>query len=489
MSNNFAFAEQSPHTESPLPDMTAAYRKFIAAYSDNPVAFVENVLKAKPLPWQKDFLNAIAKGERRISVRAGHGVGKSTVCAWAMVWHMLMRAPQKTICTAPTSSQLMDALFAEVKRWINQLPDFLKELFNVLSDRITLIAAPESSFISARTSSRERPEALAGVHSENVLIICDEASGIPEEVFQAAVGSMSGHNACTILIGNPTRNVGLFFKTHHGLKHDWFTMKVSCVDIPLVAKDFLLQVAQTYGVQSNAYRVRVLGEFALADDDALISAETVDSAMCRDIEIDPQAPLIYGLDVARYGSDRTVLCKRQGNVVYPLQVLAGRDLMETVGFIMNEIECDMDLLKKPTQINIDSIGLGAGVADRLRETCVRYNIDIRDVNVSESSAMNIKASRLRDELWMAVRDWLAARACKLEKDDTLRAELCAPTYTFDSQGRLKVESKDMLKSRGQRSPDLADSLALTFAGVGAYVGGRAYKMSNAPLSRGIRGIV
>ena len=218
---------------------------FIALYRGDPVKFVRNVLGQSPLPWQEKLLQKIAAGKRRISVRAGHGVGKSTVCAWAIVWVMCTRFPQKAVMTAPTAGQLFDALFSELKAQVNKLPPVLRDSFDVLSDRISLKAAPESSFASARTSSSERPEALAGIHSENVLLIVDEASAVPEAVFEAAAGSMSGHSACTILIGNPTRNSGLFYRTHHELASDWDTMHVSCLDIPLVSKDFVEQIKAT----------------------------------------------------------------------------------------------------------------------------------------------------------------------------------------------------------------------------------------------------
>lgn len=458
-----------------MSDVSQAFQDFVEAYRDAPVIFVEEVLKAKPLPWQADFLNAIAAGERRISVRAGHGVGKSTACSWALLWHMLTRFPQKSVVTAPTAGQLFDALFAELKHWANRLPEPLRETLEVFTDRIAFKGAPESSFISARTSSAERPEALAGVHSEHVLLICDEASAIPEAVFESAAGSMSGHTATTVLIGNPTRNSGLFFKTHHQLSSEWKTMHVSCVDIPLVSKDFLNQIASTYGDNSNAYRVRVLGEFALRDDDALIPAELVDAAMIRDIVLSPLEPVLYGVDVARFGGDRTVLLKRQGNVVLGYKYWSGEDLMGTVGRIVHEASID-----KPERIAVDSIGLGSGVADRLRELghpCV-------DVNVSESVAMNQQAARLRDELWLAVKAWLETRAVRLPKDDDLRQELISPSYSFTSNGKVKVEGKAEMKRRGMRSPDIADALCLSFAGDQAMVGGRAARwIAGKPLQR------
>lgn len=453
---------------------------FIAAYRDHPVLFVREVLGATPLPWQEDFLRAVARGERRISVRAGHGVGKSTVCSWALIWHMVTRYPQKSVVTAPTAAQLFDALYSELKSWINKLPPILKDLFEVFSDRINLKDAPESSFISARTSSSERPEALAGVHSENVLLIVDEASAVPEAVFEAAAGSMSGHSATTILISNPTRNSGLFYKTHHELASDWFRLHVSCINIPLVSSDFVRQIEATYGRDSNAFRIRVLGEFAIADDDTLIAADLVDAAMSRDITQGDET-MVYGLDVARFGTDRTALCKRRGNVVVEIKHWGGLDLMQTVGAVVNEAKTD-----NPEEICVDTIGLGSGVADRLRE----QGFNVRDVNVSESSAMNPNANKLRDELWLSVKDWLATRAVKLPKDDTLRHELVTPRYNFTSNGKIVVESKDSLKRRGYRSCDLADSLCLTFASTAAMVGGRGSNwVSGKSLRRGISGVV
>jgi hypothetical protein len=247
------------------------------------------------------------------------------------------------------------------------------------------------------------------------------------------------------------------------------------MDNRLVSQDFVNQIAATYGENSNAYRVRVLGEFALKDDDSLISAELVDAAMTRDVVLDSNVPIVYGVDVARFGSDRTVICKRQGNVVLSFKHWSGEDLMGTVGRIVHEAGID-----KPEEICVDSIGLGGGVADRLRE----LGHNVRDVNVSESIALNQSAARLRDELWIAAKDWLETRAVRLPKDDDLRAELIGPTYSFTSNGKIKVEGKSEMKKRGMRSPDIADALCLTFAGQAALVGGRALKwLPGKPLQR------
>lgn len=462
-------------------------KAIVSGYVDDPVGFVRDILGGTPDPWQESVMRDVASGQRRISVRAGHGVGKSAVCAWLSIWHMVTRYPQKTVMTAPTAGQLFDALFSEVKYWINKLPEPIKALFTTTSEKVTLNASPEASFISARTSSADRPEALAGIHSEFVLLIVDEASAVPEAVYESAAGSMSGDNACTILIGNPTRNSGMFFRTHHALAAEWKTYHVSCLDSPRVARDFVKQIADTYGPDSNAYRVRVLGEFALREDDTLIPAELVDSAMARDVALNEQDPLVYGIDVARFGDDRSVVCKRRGNVVVDFKTWQGLDLMQLTGAIVNEAKVD-----GPTEMCIDSIGLGSGVADRLREVMGELKLDIRvrDVNVSEASAMNPQAAKLRDELWLSVKDWLNQRVGKLPNSADLRQELVSPTYTFTSNGKVKVEGKAEMKRRGMRSCDIADALCLTFASVAARIGGRSPRwIAGKPLRRGIKGVV
>lgn len=435
-----------------------AFVEFLAEYADDPVNFCIEVLDFDPLPWQAEVMKLVAAGERRISVRSGHGVGKSTAAAALMLWFLLTRYPVKIVVTAPTSAQLFDALFAEVKRRMKDMPDALKELIDATSDRVVLKASPTEAFISARTSSKERPESLAGVHSEHVLLVADEASGIPEEVFESAAGSMSTENACTLLLGNPVRTSGFFYKTQTQLTDSWKTMRVSCVDSPLVSEDFLRDMAQRYGELSNAYRVRVLGEFPTVDDESYIPRGLVEEAFERDVEPYSGSMSVWGLDVARFGSDSSALVKRKGNVVHDIRTWRGLDLMELCGAVMAEIAAAR-FDEKPDQILVDSIGLGSGVVDRLRE----LGAPARGINVSESSAMKPEAMRMRDELWMLCREWLEDRDCKLPKNDKLASELTTPRYSFTSSGKTKIESKDEMRKRGQGSPDIADALCLTFA--------------------------
>ncbi|BDC37909.1 terminase large subunit domain-containing protein [Paraburkholderia terrae] len=469
-----------------MTDQTAAeqyFAEFQARYYSNPVLFVQEMFGAEPDEWQVKFLTALANGERKISVRSGHGVGKSTTTSWAAIWHFLTRFPQKTIVTAPTSAQLFDALYSELKAWMKKLPDALRDMADIKTDRIEFRPAPEESFISLRTSRQEQPEALQGVHSEHVMLIGDEASGIPEAVFEAASGSMSGHSACTVLLGNPTRSSGYFYDTHNSLANEWFTLKVSCKDSPRVSEDYVKEQAIRFGEDSNAFRIRVLGEFPLSDDDTVIPMHLLESAINRDILETPNQRCVWGLDVARYGTDRTALCVRHGNIVREkVQWWSGLDTMQTIGKIKALYDaCAYE--ERPLEILVDVIGLGAGVVDRGRE----LGLPVRGINVSESPSLGDKYLNLRAELWYRAREWLEARDCKLPDDQQLKSELATVRYEFQSSGKVKIESKADIKRRGVRSPDIADAFILTFASDAATAGSGASYIWNSkkPLRRNI----
>ena len=448
-------------------DIASAPNPFHAAitrYARAPVAFAREILGVEPDPWQLDALRALARGHTRIAIRSGHGVGKTAFAAWTICWFANTRAPFKIAITAPTAPQLFDALWPELNKWFRTLPKAWRDLWDYTSDHITL-KSDDECFITARTSRPDRPEAMAGLHSTHVLLVADEASGIDEAVYEAAGGSMSSQGAITLLIGNPTRATGFFWRAHMMERDRWFTMKVPSTTSARVTETFVTEIANRYGLDSNAYRVRVLGEFPEAGDNTLIPADLIDGAMTRDIPIDPTSPILWGVDVARFGADASVLIKRQGNVV-PEMPRRWRqfDTMRLAGAI--KAEYDLALSNKPTLIVVDVIGIGAGVVDRLHE----QNLPVLGVNVAEAASTTGRYGRLRDELWIRAREWLETRAVRLPRDDQLREDLIAPRYQFLSDGRMQVESKQSMRSRGLPSPDAADALIHTFAQQGLGIG-------------------
>lgn len=462
--------------------------EFLARYAEDPVLFVREVLGADPHPNQLAMLEAYGRRERLISMRSGHRVGKTTTLAWIIIHQLVVRCPQKTVCTAPTTKQLFEALRAETVMWFGRLPGHIQALYEVKSEEIILRKAPAESFVSFRTSSAEKPEALAGVHSEWVLLICDEASGIPEAIFEGAIGSLAGKNVIQILAGNPVRRSGLFYDTFHKLRSRWTTFHVSCVGHPNVTPAFIEDVASRYGERSNAYRVRVLGEFPLADDDTVIPYELIESALHRDVA-GKQVTSTWGLDVARKGRDACALAKRRGNVLEEkVRIWRGKDTMETVGIVKSAWD-ETPIGRRPLYIFVDAIGLGAGVADRLRE----LGLPAISVNVSETAALSEKYERLRSELWFKGRDFLDKKDCSLAGDEDLAFELALPIFDYTSSGKLKVEEKKLtVKRTGEQSPNRADAFLLTLVNDAATALGltsEAARSWKEPIRRVLKGLV
>jgi hypothetical protein len=446
-------------TQSPLSADT------IAILRDDPALFVETVLQATPQRWQKKALDAIAAHDK-VAIKSGHGVGKTAFESWVVLWWLLTRYPTKTAVTANSAHQLSDVLWTEIDRWARNMPQPFKDLLEFKADKIALKGASDS-FAVARTSRRENPEALAGFHSPNMLFIVEEASGVPNVIFETASGALSTPGAKIVMCGNPTRSDGYFYDAFHSDRENWHCITVSCEEGEYVDPKFIADMANKYGDNSNVYRVRVLGEFPTQSDDVLVPLHLVEEATRRDVEAGPTTPVEWGLDVARYGGDRSALAKRQGNVlVEPIKTWQGKDLMELAGIVLAEYDA-VPYRMRPHAIYVDAIGLGAGLADRLRE----LDLPAVAIAVSESASMRDRFNKLRDELFWAAREWFEARDCHMPPDDTLISEITGIRYKYLSTGKLKVESKDEMKKRGQRSPDVADAFVLTFAGQGAVAGG------------------
>lgn len=418
-----------------------------------------------PELWQGQLLDDVAaadrgEGSKWFTVRAGHGVGKSTTMAWLVLWFILFKRPVKIPITANSQDQLRDVVWAEVSLWHRKLPPFLKAMIEVNAERVTVKALPEEAFAVARTARPEKPEALQGFHSLNIAFFIEEASGIAEVIFEVARGALSSREAWQFMFANPTRTSGYFYESFHRNRERWRTYHVPCSHSSRVSPDYAREMAADYGEDSNVYRIRVLGEFPTSEDNAVVPLGLVEAAIER--AVDPtERSVVWGVDVARFGDDTTALAKRRGNVlVEPVREWRKRDLMETVGLVAKEWG-QTPAEHRPGAINVDVIGMGGGVVDRLRE----LGLPVRGINVSEVPATDRdRYMRLRDELWFQGKAWFESRAVRIPRDDKLISEIVGPTYRVESSGKLKVESKDDMKKRGIKSPNVADAFLLTFAG-------------------------
>jgi hypothetical protein len=416
-----------------------------------------------PELWQGNFLKdvaeAITTGRRRFTVRAGHGVGKSTVEAWLILWFVLFHRNCKVPVTANSQDQLRDVVWAEVARWHRELPEFLRNSVEISAEKIFVKVDPEGSFAVARTARPEKPEALQGFHADVLAFFIEEASGIEDVIVETAGGALSGSNSWVFMFANPTRTSGYFFRSHNEMSAEWRCYHVPCSHSSRADPDFERQIIKEWGEGSVQHRVRALGEFPLTEDDGVMSIGLLRAAVGREVMIADSA-IIWGLDVARFGDDTTCLAKRRGPVLLePTQEWRKIDLMQTTGRVVHEYR-NTPIEWRPSHICVDVIGLGAGVVDRLRE----QGLPARGINVAEAPSTNAtRYMRLRDELWFKGREWFQTLAVTIPDDKELIAELVGPKYKMESSGKLKVESKDDMKKRGVKSPNRADAFLLTFA--------------------------
>jgi hypothetical protein len=272
---------------------------------------------------------------------------------------------------------------------------------------------------------------------------------------------MSTRGAKTFLAGNPTRTSGYFYDAFHKMKSYWTTIQVPCTASTQVSKKYVQQMEEKYGTDSNIYRVRVLGDFPKDDDDSIMPLSLLEGSVNRDVEVPDDEPVVWGLDIARFGADSTALCVRKGRrIIGKVESWRGKDLMQTCGIVANKYKkTETQLNERPREILIDSIGLGAGVVDRLME----MGLPARGVNVAERPAVEQLYNRLRDELWFNARDWFDTMSVSIPRDEDLIDELANVKFAYTSLGKLQAESKEDMKKRGLKSPDLADAFCLTFA--------------------------
>ena len=231
----------------------------ILYYSNYPVEFVEDIIGAKPDAAQAKILQSVADNQMT-SVRSGHGVGKSTVEAWAVIWFMLTRPFPKIPCTAPTQHQLFDILWAEISKWLRHSQGLSSALIWT-KEKLYLKDHPEEWFAVGRTASTA--DALQGFHAEHLLYIIDEAPGVSDKIFEPVLGSLSTPNAKLLMCGNPSQLSGFFYDSHHKNRANYQTFHIDGRSSSRVSPEFVQAIIQMYGEDSDVFRVRVAGEFPL----------------------------------------------------------------------------------------------------------------------------------------------------------------------------------------------------------------------------------
>jgi len=444
----------------------------IKEWRGNALLFVQEVLLInKPYikisAQQRDFLLALPY-HKRISIRSGHGTGKDASASWAIWWFLSTRVMAKVVCTAPTARQLYDVLWSELSKWYRD--SALADEFVIQSDKIFKKEAPKEWWAravspSVKADPADQAETLAGFHADHLLIVVDEASGVEDPVFVPVEGAMTQEDNRVMLIGNPTKNKGYFHDTqfHPEISHRWKKFHWDSRDSENVKPEYPEYMAQKYGIDSNVFRIRVAGEPPLEDARTLIPLFWAEQCIGKPIDEQEDEPTYLGIDVARYGEDRSVVLPRHGLKILPWLSFQGMNTITLGDHIITSYD-DNDA----EGCAIDVIGVGAGCADYLRK---KRMPGLFDVNVSWASSNGDKFALLRDELWWRVREKcmygyysfpdIKKPGETLTLGQELANELSSPFYEYNRNGAVKVEGKKEMKKRGIASPNIADALCIT----------------------------
>jgi hypothetical protein len=449
----------------------------LAQFSSDPLGFViyafpwgepdsELEQATGPEVWQERLLQDLGNGlitteqAIRLATTSGHGIGKSALVSWIILWGLSTMEDTMGVVTANTETQLKTKTWVQLAKWYRMFIG--KELFEMTATKICSVDPAHA--ITWRVDmvpwSERNTEAFAGLHNKGkrLLLIFDEASAIPDLIWEVSEGALTDFETQIIwaVFGNPTKNKGRFRECFKGGKfaHRW---KSSAID---VIKEWI----DDYGEDSDFVRVRVRGVFPRVDAESFISFELATEATIRTVLPGNSEPLVLGVDVGRFGDDPSVILPRRGRDArsFGVEVFHGLDTMQTASKVA------ATFLRLSASIAfVDEGGVGAGVVDRLRQLRIPVmGVDFGSSPDGDDANDGTKYANKRAEIWGRTRGWLKT-GCIPERVHGVEVsfvdELTAPNYGMNSNEAIQLESKKEMRRRGIKSPNLADALACTFA--------------------------
>lgn len=428
----------------------------------------------------------------QMATASGHGIGKSTLTAWVILWIMSTRPYAKGTVTANTADQLRTKTWAELGKWWKR--SITKHWFLYNSGRGNMHLKhnkhQEEWYCSAQTCREENSESFAGQHAANStsFYIFDEASAVPDKIYEVREGGTTDGEPMVFDFGNPTRNSGRFFEECEGrLKKRYRVRKIDSRTVAITNKVRIAEWIEDYGITSDFVKVRVLGEFPSAGSLQFMPTAWVKRAMMR--ELPPQrdrfAAVTIGVDVARFGDDNSVIYPIIGNDARSFAPVAGNgiynglDNVQLAMKVIDKIEFFRNMGVEVAAVFIDVGGTGSGVVDTLRHS----GYDCVDVNFGTTPVYEPELYRYRgDEMWGRTKEAIKTKLIlpqlpelaeatndhmeRLKQDTATRllSDLTQREFGYTIQGdKINLESKRDMKARGLPSPDTADALVLNFA--------------------------
>lgn len=459
----------------------------IGGFTHDPLGFVlyafpwgePGVLEHEGLrDWQRRYLDDLGQALRKCAATnvwdviqdataSGHGIGKSALVSWLILWAMATREDTRGVVTANTEGQLRTKTWPEVSKWFGLL--ICRHWFMLTATAIFSRAkgCDKTWRIDAIPWSESNTEAFAGLHNQGkrILLVFDEGSAISDKIYETAEGALTDINTEIIwaCFGNPTRNTGRFRDAFGRLAHRWRTRSIDSRAVEGTNKTQLAKWVADYGEDSDFVRVRVRGMFPSASSMQFIETDTVEQARQREPIAGLRDPLIMSVDVSRGGEDEMVIAFRRGmdSRSVPWVIIPGSETRNSERVVARVVDLatTTDQLRRPDAIIVDETGIGGPIVDRLRvlmgDTCPVFGVQFG------AAAPNKKLANMRAHIWWKMRDWLRGGGC-VPNSDQLALQLTAPEYFHDRHDRVCLESKDDIKARGLQS-DRSDALAISFA--------------------------
>lgn len=445
---------------------------YLATFSRDPVGFVwaafpwgeGSLAGQKPQKWQLDLLAKIRDGlltpyqAIRLAIASGHGIGKSALVAWIILWALTTFEDTRGVVTANTDGQLKSKTWAELATWYNRF--IARDMFTFTATSI--FSAQEGHGktwrIDAIPWSDRNTEAFAGLHNHGrrILVIFDEASAIIDKIWEVTDGAMTdaGTEKIWLAFGNPTRTSGRFYDCFHRHRSMWQTRQIDSRSVAISDKAEIEKWRIAWGEDSDFFKVRVKGEFPAASVLQFISAQIVDKAVER-VPVPAafrRAPVVIGVDPAWTGEDALEIYMRQGIYSKHLLTMPKNDDDSVAAGKLAKLEDEY----RAAAVFID-MGYGTGIYSIGKSMGRNWQL----VSFAEAPSDTYYANK-RAEMWGEMKKWLQEGGT-IEDDRALRDDLIGPEAFINVRGKLQLESKDDMKKRGLASPNKADALALTFA--------------------------
>ena len=451
-------------------------------FQEEPVDFIE--LAFGDILWskQKDICNSV-RDNKYTSVKSCFDSGKSFIASRIAQWFLYSFPNSKVVTTAPTFKQVKDILWRELRASNRKAKVNLGGQLNDTS----LDLSPDWFAVGMSTND---PSNFTGIHAVYVLVIIDEAAGVEEDIFNAAEGLISSQQARILYIGNPTNIEGTFFRsfklpsyskisisafdtpnfTAYGITIDdirnntWKEKITGDLPAPyLVTPDWVYDKFIRWGETSPMFQALILGVFPEQGESTLIPLHKIEAAYTLNLEIQEDDPEVTGVDIARFGSDKSEFAYRKGSKVLDWRTVTNSDTVQTSGTLRQFLG-----LHPRSGARIDDIGVGAGVLDNVK-TAEEFK-DIQGVNVGMPSNEPEMFYNLRAEIYWNLRERFINGEIDLsglpkEVFEDLSAQLSNINFEYTIKGQIKIESKEEMKKRGLPSPDKADALALAFGNV------------------------